>query len=698
MAYELQHSFAAGEISPKNYLRNDGNKASMHAAGVKTMLNIIPDPHGTAESRLGFDFIDEILLYNNIRMFTFSVNSAEAYAIVITDGALYVFDEDGYVLQGQLIVDNLFFFGAVGWNLNDASLKLNYIAIELAGTIYTNVVISNTSTQHQIRVYGSNERSEENEFASIRILIGTTPGGNEIADSGSIVGAKSVYEFNHVAGLTDFYVTVNALSGVKDVRKVECYEGFNPSRVAFAVGYNKYELSILDAEMAPGEKTLYIVGRTTVPPKILRLSQGDFGFASLWTFIDVPFVFDVNGSPWGTKYPGNIGFFDGRMILGGTDLKPTTIWGSKPNNYFDFDFGTALADDAINLPLAKNGSIHWIESSKKLLVGLDTGEHLIFASGALTPSNAQTEQQSGYGSTRIRAVIVGEEIAYVDPSGTKVRLMNFVRDEEGWSSYDISFQSEHITSEIIDEMKFGHSPIGRFIFKTFDGQLVLANFERDQGTIGWYRFNTNGKILSTTLIKKNGKDNLWIAVVRGGKLFIEKQATNINSTHHMDSALTFILGVGFTATVFFGYGHLIGQTVQVIADGLILPDVVVAANGTVTIPTPAKSITVGLGYSRKLVTLQRLDNNQSGNTIAHSKRWSNIIVSLINSSRPIVNGNDTFLRFPTTLMEIRESNKTEYIELPLLGWDQEAGITIEQDLPLPLNIAGVGGKLKNNKL
>jgi hypothetical protein len=58
--------------------------------------------------------------------------------------------------------------------------------------------------------------------------------------------------------------------------------------------------------------------------------------------------------------------------------------------------------------------------------------------------------------------------------------------------------------------------------------------------------------------------------------------------------------LGTPQTVIGGLDHLIGATVTGLADGNVIPPQVVAADGTITLSTPASAVTVGLGFTVQL--------------------------------------------------------------------------------------------------
>jgi hypothetical protein len=273
-------------------------------------------------------------------------------------------------------------------------------------------------------------------------------------------------------------------------------------------------------------------------------------------------------------------------------------------------------------------------------------------------------------------------------------LIDYNDDVENMNSFDVSFFAEHITESKISEMKFGSSPLGTIYFSTKDGKFITCNIEKDRGIYGWARDDTQGEIISIAVSKEFGIDVPWIAVIRNGKLFIER--FHITSDHYIDSHLH--IQKTIATNVFFGYDHLIGLTVQVLADNAVHKDVVVAGDGSITLDYDVNDCIAGLGYLSEMETLPELSDTTEGNTRSHLKRYSKVNVSLLDCPRPIVNGQDTYRRDPATPMGEREDNKTEVVEVTNLGWSNEAIINVQQSLPLSLEVSGIGGKLRNNKL
>lgn len=495
--------------------------------------------------------------------------------------------------------------------------------------------------------------------------------------------------------LTETYLLVITPTTLYIVNK----DGIVTEIVVGVYPYTENDLLLLQSEKVPGSNFLYFV-TPRVAPQYLDYSDPD---PINWTFNPIGFTHDDAFPPWdpddvGDSYPRSIAFFEGRMFLGGSPQRPVTVWGSKPGDYTNFEFGTGQPDDAMELPLAKHGTIQWLQSNERLFVGLDTGEHIIYGTGGvIAPDNAQTDQQSAYGSAAIHAKIIEEQVVFIDTQARIARGMQYSDAQGTYSSTNLTFQAEHITHARAREFRYGNSPAGKMYLPLFDGTMAICSIELDQRTLGWYKVETEGEIVSCTVVKELGYDVLWIAVVRDGELFIER--TDIEYEIFMDAYKTVTEPV--ETNVFFGFDHLIGQVVQVVADGAVHPDVLVAGDGSITLQEPivATTVTAGYGFLAELITLPQMMDTQTGNTLNHLKRYNQIFMYLLDSPRPDVNDQVLYTRSPQTPMDTVEPPETGVVDFfNDTGWDKPAEIKVSQPLPVNLNILALGGKLTDHKI
>ncbi|MCK5642403.1 MAG: carbohydrate binding domain-containing protein, partial [Gammaproteobacteria bacterium] len=85
-----------------------------------------------------------------------------------------------------------------------------------------------------------------------------------------------------------------------------------------------------------------------------------------------------------------------------------------------------------------------------------------------------------------------------------------------------------------------------------------------------------------------------------------------------------------TFKIFDGLTHLIGETVQVFADGLVQATKVVNGSGEITI-TAADKAHVGLAYDSTIETLPLEGGNPIGSAMGKIKRITNVVLRLYNS-------------------------------------------------------------------
>lgn len=149
---------------------------------------------------------------------------------------------------------------------------------------------------------------------------------------------------------------------------------------------------------------------------------------------------------------------------------------------------------------------------------------------------------------------------------------------------------------------------------------------------------------------------------------------------------------GLAASTISGLGHLEGKTVSILADGNVLPQVVVEG-GVVVIDGPALVAHIGLPFTSDFETLDvTLQNNQA--FLGQKKRINSVVV-LCQESRGMSAGPDAEHLKPCK--QRSTENYGEPIEL-LTGraeididstWDDSGRFLIRQSDPLPLTILGV---------
>ena len=386
------------------------------------------------------------------------------------------------------------------------------------------------------------------------------------------------------------------------------------------------------------------------------------------------------------------------MWLSGAYSDPSTFWGSKSGSFFDFDLGTALADEAIEAKLTRKGAIRWVSGGIGLLIGTENSEHLVSASGGvIIPGDIQSTVQSTNGSSATQSVKVGGEVMYISSDGRKIRSTEYEWSKDAWRSRDLTYASEHISGEgnKMRHLAYAANPDSLILGSTSLGQIVVATYEPSSQTAGFSRRSTRGDILSVATMKNDGSDEVWMLIDRDdGALQLEKTVADVNIK--LDSYVHLNTGLPISGGT---VPHLAQKTCQVIVDDAAHPDVIPNASGVFTLEYSGTDVYIGLPIDNMLISLPVEGSiTNAGSTRPMKKRLADVWVKVIKSWRPKINGYRPPNRRVPTPMGEAEPARTEVVRVSDTGWGDEVQVIIEQDLPFPTEIAGWFGRIIREKI
>lgn len=343
-----------------------------------------------------------------------------------------------------------------------------------------------------------------------------------------------------------------------------------------------------------------------------------------------------------TGYPRTGAFHEQRLWAGGTRVEPLNIWGSQPNDYenmapTEFD-STVLDTCAINYTLVsdKASPILWMMSASTLIVGTLGSEWKIKAASStnqpITPANVNARPQTNNGSKpKCRPMKVGSIIAFVQKAGNKLIELHYDFNQDSEVSSNLCIISEHILREGggAVQLAYQREPNNVIWVLTADGKLSTFTYERDQQVAAWTKQIVSGTgafVESIAVTGSNqGKDDVVYAVVRrtingGTKRYIERFAPDYFAQSLTDTSNFFFVDCGLTysgapVTAVNGLGHLEGETVDIVADGVYRGTAVVVGGSIAAIPGAAASkIHVGYKYTAHIKTLRQDGGSKDGGT------------------------------------------------------------------------------------
>ena len=422
-------------------------------------------------------------------------------------------------------------------------------------------------------------------------------------------------------------------------------------------------------------------------------------------------------------YPISCTFHLGRLWFGGSTAKPTSVWGSRVNGYFDFTAkaisGTIPDDHAIfdTLEASQYNKITNIFSGRGLQV-FTTGSEYFNNVDIITPANSAWKAQTGYGSKGIRPIFIDGATLFVDSSKRTIREFVYNFDEDAHVSNSITLLASHLLTNIkaFSAIKGTDIDVSDFVYVVnSDGTLAVMNTLRNEGILGWTHWTTDGEFIDVCVVDKA----VYFLVKREGEYFIELLNEDSYTDHNVvqpGTAPTQDNVVhGEYNVIFNGYNVIYtdfstGSPIteletdfnpvfddtyfKIVADFSIMPEakpeVTAPGDNKFTITRDAYRLEVGLGYDTKIITLPLNAELRNGVTLHRRKRIVKADINVYESLGVYVR--DIYAsdrKFTVTLDQVPEPF-TGFKELYLLGYDRITQLEITQENPLPMLVRAIG--------
>lgn len=691
----IQNSFAAGVLSPLMWARSD---TEGYQQGVAALLNMNPKAQGPAVSRAGADHVDNIAASYG-RSFSFSISRLRSFSVlVLSDGNLYVFDQNGRTGGTDLESNGRFLAGNANWAITETGrgrvdIRSGYcsliteLASDAAQIAQTVTVTSGVLTA--IRLF-SDIAENGNQ---VRIKVGTAAGLGDYVDE--VTGAaETLHTFTPTA--TTVYVTIlkdpTTTTGTRKIESVSVMAVSDLTvNTSFAHPWNNTEIAQVHYATPPGGLYMIFTTPTTQPWVLTYVPSTD-----TWTFAVVSFGATAPAAWAGSNWPPTCAFHEGRSWWGGAANSPETFNGSVSGSFFDLTVGS-LPANGIEYTIAEQGAIKWMVSSKNLLMGTETAEHIVTSEGyIIIPGDIIVEQQSAYGSSGVQPVKVGNQVLFISPDGRKVREMSYKWTEAGWFTRDLTFTAEHLTkSEKIIELAWAQNPNNLVLCVSDAGNAITCSYDSANNIIGWTLYNFGGTVSSVCSTPLYGSDAVWILARREVSGTINMVLAILDADTLLDFSVIQYHDTASDAVT--GVTLLAGVEVSVKVDGALHPKVTLDASGNATLDYVGNKVEIGLAFTQQLVTLPHDKGAKAGSAMSLVKRFNKIWLRLLESAIPTINGQQPPPRSPEDLMDTAiPIAQFQDVMVTNLGFDRNAQIIITQELPLPCNVVGIFGQMSQS--
>jgi len=449
--------------------------------------------------------------------------------------------------------------------------------------------------------------------------------------------------------------------------------------------------------------TLLLFHKDLAPWRILRggshssWTTGAAPLANLPTFDFGSGAEAVISSTRGWPRCGSI--YQGRLYMGGLRSRPSTMLGSNVGAYFDFDKGTSLDDEGINVTIDDDqvNAIYQIASGRHLQVFSSGGAFAALVNPPITPKNVALDRQTKRGIREfVPTIEVDGATLYVEKSGQTLREFVYDYTEAAYLGPQSSLLAPHLirTPVALAVAQSADDDGADYVYLVNeDGTVACLNTLRGQEIAAYTLFETDGKFRDVAVLE-TGETYFVVERTIGGvaRFFLEK----LDRASYLDAAVVY--ASGFPISTATGLGHLEGKTVQIVRDGYVeTPQTV--SGGQIVLATPAaSSLQIGLDFDVRVKPLPAEGKLADGSMIGRKARVVKATLRVQETSALAVNGvAKSFKGFSTdttTPLDAPPPSFTgDVIFGGLQGWSRQGSIEISRPFPGSLCVLGVAMEL-----
>ena len=726
---QIQNDFTAGELDPKLRARTD---ISQYKSGLSTARNVSIQPQGGAKRRDGTKFVAELDsgAADAVRMVSFEFSVSDSYMLVFTPGKMYVFKNGAQItnINGSgndyLTIASLTsaILPQMNWVQSADTVIVVHQDLEpvriLRGATDSDWTASTITFSFvpkyafdidtHIPAYNITPSATSGNITLTASGV-TSDSGTAQAGGANTITLKASSSYTTDDAPNGMFIRITAGTGSGQVRHVEDYVAATKVLTVFPAWTTQPD--------ATSQYSVKAFGTAMVDEFVVALNG--FGRARVTqyvsdtqvkAYVEIPF-FDtstINAGDFETEHgyedvwsstrgwQRSVTFHEGRLYFGGSKQRPSTVWGSRVSDFFNFDKGESLDDAAVEATL-DTGTFNAI-------VDIYSGRHLqIFTTGAefyvpqtldtpITPTNLIVKQQTAFGAKAgLRLQNVDGSTLFIQRQGKAIQEFIFSDAVQAYTSSKISLLSSHLL-RTPEEMAV------RVATSTDEGdRLMLVN--GDDGSIACYTLLRSQNVIAPSEWTTEGEfinigvdvDDIYVVVKRNVNTADVYYVEIFDADVLLDCSI-----VGGTAAS-VNMTHLEGETIKIIRDGIIEPDQTVPASPfTVTFATAAStSHQVGLNFTPEVKTLPVEPNLPSGSLKGFKKRIFEVNAELFETQSLTIDGKlIPFRQFGTGVFG---SSVPEYTGIKtlhgILGYTYDGQITIGQEVPLKMTLLGIDYKI-----
>lgn len=662
---QYQASFSIGEIDPLLYGRLD---LQQYYQSVSSAKNVIFEPQGGFSRRPGLKFLLDLTPHgaaNSHHLVPFEFSSTQSFMIVMTAVNNQTTIRMHFFQQGTLLTN----INGSGNNYIDFSVGTLYATstFDLAKLSFTQsadtlICVHPNFVPFKVVRGGTNTTWTATSLASDLTVPKHAFSLSTSSPSGTITPSA-----------VDGTVTITASSSIFSSSNVDQFieidNGFGRARITRFNSATEVE-AMVEIPFFDTDATSNFILET--------------GYEDAWS----------NSRGW----PFTATFHEGRLYFGGSASLPSSLFGSKVGDFFNFKAAEGLDDDAIKITLATD--------SVNTVTGLRSGRDLqIFTTGAeffipqgdldpITPANVVAKSSTKRGAKPfIKPQAAEGGTLFIQRSGKAIRELLFSDVELSYVANNISLLASHL---LVDPQKMAL----RSATDTTEGDLFLIVNGEDTtgyraaslqhaGQIAAFMLNKGQNIVAPSHLVTDGTfkdiavdiDDIYTIVKRtiGGatKFYLEIFDEDFTT----DSAVQTL--TGFSGNTYGGHSHIEGKTAKIIRDDIVDADQVVSSGNVTAGGQPTTYLEAGLDYAVEVKTNPVELRLPSGVVAGQRKRILEVTPNMYLTQNLALNGHALPLQTIALSGAGGVSAFTGKKKTPgFLGYSRDAQITITQTQPV----------------
>ena len=438
----------------------------IYYSGSRRVENFIPQVTGPAYFRAGTTYANGTRDNEKAFMWTFNFSDVAVFALEFTDSFVRFYADNGIVTE---------------------------TAQDITGVTQANPAVVTYS-------------GADNYANGDRVIIEGVAGMTELNN-------REFEVANLNAGANTF-----ELSG-EDSSAYTAYSSGGTVKVITEVATPYAATDLFDLKFAQNGADLYIVHPSHAPRKLTYTSSTSWALTT-----HAPTALTLTAD----NRPSAVAFYEQRLIYGGSNNNPQTLYFSKSGDVDDFTTGTA-ADDGIEYTVVGGGRIEWLRGTEDFLA-IGAFQDVLKATGGIddviTPTSISIRPTNSFGVDDMNPIGKGSQIFYMQKNALIMRSLEYDLTQDSFFPADRNTVSDHITETGITQIVFQEGRPNLVWCIRTDGTLVGMTLEDSESVSGWHRHNTSGSFVSGTSIQRiRNYDQMWFCVSRvvGGvtKYYIE---------------------------------------------------------------------------------------------------------------------------------------------------------------------------------